>query len=392
MCARRWRYARNDTRMSTPEDDAERYRQALQRSLMSDGWDELFDHTQAVAWIRRNRERLLTIAIYNLGHDAKRLIEDYITSVESYTPPGPYDVSSTKAIFQPILEAVAASAKSIGMRPTRRVDLVTSTDVSPTPFARPTTDTHQLFIGSGTSAFCNYWAKAYTAVVQSIGMSCPADTRIETYEQFLGVVAAHPSCMLLPISLSLHFAAYGTLLKFGEVAQTAAYLPYRMSLLHAMEFFSVAHEYAHFLADERGIDGARFDDNSELDHIEYFCDAIGMQISRAWAADNDDWLGFCGVGAIAFFRAVWTCEACRSLILEREGKKLSSISERGGESTHPTLEQRIGFILDYVINNTDADQVDAVTAFIKEYDTVCLSIGARVIEVVSAALGDDSSE
>ena len=164
-------------------DDADWYRRALQRSLLTEGWEAAFDYDRLREWVQTNREVLRASARATLGDAASACMDEYQSVVESFFPRSEYDLPETEAIFRPLLDAVVDTARVIGLRLVREVELVTSTSVSPTPFARPTTGTHQLFIGSGTSAFCNYWAKAYTEIVKAIAAGGPPFERITSPAQ-----------------------------------------------------------------------------------------------------------------------------------------------------------------------------------------------------------------
>src|SRR6185503_14348115 len=113
---------------------------------------------------------------------------------------------------------------------------------------------------------------------------------------------------------------------------------YRTQLLTAMEVFVVAHEYAHFLAEERQL---QFADAAELPQakaLEFFCDKLGLQIVRQWASPHDNWLAFTGVGPIVFFSALHICEKCAFQLARRSmGHKRSPAGSRGDESSHPPI-------------------------------------------------------
>ncbi len=67
---------------------------------------------------------------------------------------------------------------------------------------------------------------------------------------------------------------------FGEVQQPDTYSPYRLQLLHAMEVFAVAHEYAHFISEERIQQFTGSLELSQSQQLEFFCDELGLVISR----------------------------------------------------------------------------------------------------------------
>src|ERR1043166_6918114 len=67
-----------------------------------------------------------------------------------------------------------------------------------------------LYIGPGGSAFCNYWAKAYTAIVKAIAARDP-NKRVTSAEDLKDCLSYDPSGLLLAARLALCYAATGTL-------------------------------------------------------------------------------------------------------------------------------------------------------------------------------------
>jgi hypothetical protein len=372
-------------------DDSDRYREALQKSLVSDGWEQAFDHGRLKEWLAKNEDRLRLNARALLGESDDAHVA-YCKAIEDFVPKNRYDLPSTEGIFRPILEGVIQCAASIGLKPTRDVELVTSTSISPTPFARPTTTTHQLFIGLGTSAFCNYWAKAYTAIVKAIAASGPPFEKITEASQLRTHLARDPRALILSARLSLYYAATGTVLGFGEVEQPRDHFAERMQLLQSMEIFAVAHEYAHFLADERGLSFVDETGEPAPIGIEYFCDAIGLQISREWGSKNDNWFAFAGVGGLAFFRAIETCTNCANAVAMRSAAPVDTAMRSAGNAiSHPPASERALTLIKRSIDTTAVDQRKAVESFLGEYDLICTAIGTYVLELVESKDGVDRS-
>ena len=92
-------------------------------------------------------------------------------------------------------------------------------------------------------------------------------------------------------------------------------LPYRLQLLHAMEVFAVAHEHAHFISEERIPQFTGSLDPSQSQQLEFFCDELGLAISRECESARNNYLLFAGVGALVFFRAIQVCESVRELLV-----------------------------------------------------------------------------
>jgi hypothetical protein len=371
-------------------DDTVRYREALQESLLTEGWEEAFDYNRLREWVQNNRERLRAMARDTLGEAAVGHENHFANNVESYSPERNYDLPMTEAVFRPIFDALVKSACAIGLRPVREVELVTSTSISPTPLARPTTGTHQLFVGLGTSTFCNYWAKAYTAIVKAIaGIGSPYEG-VTSPEDLRERLSQDPRGIILAARLSLYYAVTSTLIGFGEVEQPPDYVAYRRELLNAMEVFALSHEYSHFLADERQltfIDKFGEPSNSGL---EFFCDVMGLQISRNWGSQNDNWLAFSGVGGLAFFRAVDTCEACTSILADIRPRALAFGQTRAyrdaGQDTHPPINERASNLIRRSIETTCDEQKRQVESFLTEYDLICTTISTYVSDILSEAL------
>jgi hypothetical protein len=231
-----------------------------------------------------------------------------------------------------------------------------------------------LFIGLGTSSFCNYWAKAFTALVRTVARARPRE-RVDSVEELKVIFTNDPDSFLLAARLAVRYAIAGTLLGFGEVRQPADYNSYRLQLLEAMETFVVAHEYSHFVAEERLPQLQGWE-------LEFFCDELALQISRQ-CASQDDWLAFTGIGPLIFFRSMQLCQIVRDRMpkLEMPLPVPAKDSEMG--STHPLLEDRISAIKLTLISNTAADQRASVELFIEEYDLIASGLIKLVTDTIT---------
>ena len=374
-------------------DESNQYREWLQKSLLTEGWEAAFDHQQLTNWVRNNRALLMTMARSCHGNEVT--VKQYESVVHDFSPRSKYDLPTTEAIFRPLFDEIVECAKETGLKSVRDVELVTSTSISPTPFALPTSGTHQLFIGPGTSAFCNYWAKAYTAIVKAI--SARGDTQpIMSSEDLRSRLSRDPSGISLAVRLALYFSVTGSLLGFGVVDQPPDYYPYRLELLKSMEIFALSHEYSHFVAHERELEFKDEDGNPFPHGLELFCDVMGLQISRTWGSKNRNWLAFTGVGGLAFFRAIDICESGAAelfdgnlgLSLPRERARRPSDSD-----THPSVTDRTMNLITWTIDRTADDERPAVTGFLTEYDLICTTLRAEVSEILRESkqgLNDES--
>lgn len=336
-------------------DDHHRYREMLQRSLLTSGWETAFEARRFSEWARDNRERLADHARAVLGGNGPSAWETHVTEIfERFVPRTQYELPTTEAIFRPLFDAVLECAEAIGLPPIRNVELVTSTSISPSPFARPTSDVHQLFIGPGTSMFCNYWAKAFNAVVTSIRAQGPPFPRVQSASDLNVHLSRDPRGLMLATRLALYYAATGSLIGFGEIAEPPGSYLYRTQLLSAMEVFVVSHEYAHFVADERRLEFVDETGQSSTQSLELFCDELGLQLTREWGSRHENWLAFTGVGA--------------------------------NQSSYPATSERLRQIARWTTTKTTEDQRDAVQAFLGEYVVICEAVRAKVLEITSAAI------
>jgi hypothetical protein len=373
---------RVDKRRATSVDDSNRYREWLQKSLLTEGWEAAFDHRRLTEWVRNNRELLMAMAQSCAGDE--ETVREYESFVQAFSPKSGYDLPTTEAIFRPLFDEIVECAKESGLKPVRDVELITSTSISPTPFAMPTAGTHQLFVGPGTSAFCSYWAKAYTAIVKAI--SAGGDLQpIMSSENLRSRLSRDPSGINLAVRLALYFSVTGSLLGFGVVDQPPDYYSYRLQLLQSMEIFVLSHEYCHFVAHERELEFRDQDGHPFSQGLELFCDAMGLQLSRLWGSKNNNWLAFTGVGGLAFFRAIDICESGAAELLNcnlrlalpraKERRQLESDS-------HPPVTERTMNLITWAIDRTANDEKAAASSFLAEYDLICTTIRNDVSEIL----------
>jgi hypothetical protein len=369
--------------MPSTEDDYYRYVEYLQVQSLDEDWRPAFDSSKWKDWVAKNHERLEKMAQFTSGADGPSLVAHFERSVQGFIPTTPFEVPGTKAIFQPILSEVTQAAAKLGVRSVRPIEIATSTDSCASPASLPTTGDHLLFIGLGTSSFCNYWAKCITAVTRAIASGI-GFKRVESAKDLERVFRQDPSGILLAARLCLYYAVFGTMIGFGEVQQPQNYLAYRLQLLHAMEVFSVAHEYVHFISEERIQQFTGSLNPSQSQQLEFFCDELGTAISRECESARNNYLIFAGIGALVFFRAIQLCESVRELLVKSD---LKVVHQKKTSNSHPSLEERILAIRSQVCTKTVPDQQHGVRQFVEEYDTILCAIASAVIEAVSSACG-----
>lgn len=369
--------------MASTEDDYYRYIEYLQRQTLDEDWSPAFDSSKWKSWIVKNRARLKKMAQCTLGADGPSLVADLERSVHEFKPTTAFEMPTTKAIFEPVLAEVTKAAATIGINPVRSIEIVTSTDSCASPASRPTTADHLLFVGLGTSSFCNYWSKCVTAVTMAMPRAI-GFKRVDSGTDLERVFRKDPSGIFLAARLCLYYAAFGTMIGFGEVQQPENYLPYRLQLLHAMEVFAVAHEHAHFIAEERIEQYTGSLDPSQSQQLEFFCDELGLAISRECGSAGNNYLSFTGIGALVFFRAIQLCESVRDVLVN---SGTEGMHQPKTTNSHPSAEERIIAIKSQVRTKTAPDQRQQVQQFVEEYDTILCAIASAVVDAVSSACG-----
>jgi hypothetical protein len=363
--------------VTTEPDDTSRYIEYLQERLLIPGWAG-FDSKAIAEWYANNgfRESRLGKTLTANGQ------EDHVLHLEllarEFEPSTRFEHFKTPAIFGPLLERVKEAAQATGLKSVRGIRIATSTEIGATALARPTSGEHILFVGPGTWAFCNYWAKAVTALIKTIAQVEP-NQPVRNSGDVIASLKTDPSGVVLAGRLALYYGTFGTVLGFGEVEQPQDYRDYRVSLLNAIETFVVAHEYSHFVAHERipDLDGQE---------LEIFCDEMGLQLSRNCTYSGDGWLGFTGVGAVVFLRSVELCAKVRHLLHESSMARVDGCTEGEHSNSHPPTNDRVSAIKCNAIRLTAEDQRESVQRFLEEYDRILSGMSEVVVEASFAAI------
>jgi hypothetical protein len=359
-------------------DDFHRYIEHLQGKTLANGFEDIYDLAQLKDWIHKH-EPALREAVADQGFsDEGSLIRQFEQIVLDFEPTTRFELPYTKAIFEPLLEKVRSAATRLGLNPVRPVQIATSTDANISPLARPSSGPHVLFIGLGTSSFCNYWAKAYAAIMYAVAkldpkkrIACPADLK--------AAISKNPSGIVLATRLTLYYAVHGTLMEFGRVRPMPNSLRQRFQLLEAMELFALSHEFAHFLAEERLPQFRGMLDKSRSMELELFCDQMGLALTRECSDESDNFLTFAGVGAILLFRATQLCELARELLIRKD--KYAQF-----ENQHPPFDERIKAIKAHIAKTTPDDQRDDTIKFIDEFDLIATSLNGFILQAFEEAV------
>jgi len=367
---------------STPKnDDLHRYIEFLQRQLLTPGWEAFFDPHLMKTWLAKSADATNAALPPQYGGGTSP-VAHLEKLVNSFQPTTAFDSPQTEAIFGPILEMVKRAAEEINVRVHRPIHIVTSTSVTPSPAARPTEGPHFLFIGLGTSSFCNYWAKAFTAIVKALEKQNPL-RRVAAAQDVEPVLRSDPSGVVLAGRLALAYGIYGSLIGFGQVNEPLDYWPYRKQVLDSMEVFVVGHEFAHLVADEQVSQFQGTLDGEASRKLEYFCDQLALQISKRYANHEDNFLSFAGIGGLLFFRAMELSEYALERISEIYHAS-SSPRQRATarNSGYPSLTARIERIKALAVSLTEDDQRPQVADFLEEYDFIASYVVRTLKEIL----------
>lgn len=379
-------------------DDLHRYIEYLQGGVLTPGWEGVYDASQLREWMLKNSSRLSAVGNSDPWTDQESPVKHLEALVGQFQPKTKFELPYTSAIFSPLFEQVRLAAVNLGLKPIRDVNIATSTEIAPTPLARPSEGPHILLIGLGTSSFCNYWAKALTFVIKGLARIKP--TRIVHSIEDLKVVFGHdPSGLVLAVKLTLYYASSGSLIGFGEVNQPASYLAYRLQLLQAMELFAVAHEYSHFVAEERLPQFRGILDEAQSHGLELFCDELALAISRECGNQQNNQLMYSGIGGLVVFRAIQLCEAAREEVrryFQQSVINADSVQKPPGNQfvparTHPPLEDRIAAIRQNTIDRTCDDQRAGVSEFINQYDRLVGGLSSVILSAFSELRSSERS-
>lgn len=340
--------------------------------MLTAGYEAGFDPQRMKSWYEKNGSRIAEI-VRTASVQGEEHVAQYIQAFQAFEPATAYDDPHTKLIFEPLLNRIKKASDEVGRFPVRPVQLATSTDASPTPNALPTGGNHQLFIGAGTAHFCNYWAKAIAATACNLprGRNGQRPPRRKDLE---AAFKRDPSGLNLATKLLLIYSETGSVIGLGAVAEPERYLGLRLDLLGAMELFIVGHEYGHFIAHEHAPDESQPNSIDEIQRLEFICDQIGVILSRhALHRDSRGWLGYCGAGAMSFFRAIEASERAREWRHPMANPALSG---------HPVAETRIKLIKEVVRTDTAFDQAKAVIGTMNFYDVLARELGRFAFDIL----------
>jgi len=360
-------------------DDLKRYIEYLQKQIMVEGTGDFFEGQTAEEWVSDTSNR--TERFSNSKYFNGPAVSQYISDIaERFIAKTRFETPMTAALFGNTLAEVRSASETM-FKPVRQIELLTATSSTCSPSAFPTNDIHLLFIGAGTASYCNYWAKAYTAVLHAISVASPHP--IKSIEDMASVFDHNDSGLLLAGKLAIHYAFFNTALGFGRIDQSDDYLPTRNALLNSIETFVIAHEFAHFIAHEHfpQFSGSLSTDESKA--LESCCDEIGLSISRLAGMRSGNPYNFDGMGALAFYYSVKLCEDTRTLLkdLGMIPKELHGRPVR--ESSHPETAERILLIANALVDMSDPEDKVRIKSLVDEAAVIFGTVSFLVLAMLA---------
>lgn len=342
------------------DQEQQRYIEYFQRQLMREGSEAFWKGQRD--WFAKNR---LAIADQyravskNKEGPAAALADAVLT----YQDEGEYDNFFALKIFEPLVLKALNLCKEGGFNLVNPVKLVNSPAFEPSPAALPSSAEHVLFIGQGTFAFCNYWGKIFSSAIADIS-SLPPDKR--TSPEAMIEALRDGQVLVDAVRLSLHYAHFDSLLGFGRIEQPKELAGFRMLLVNAMEVFIVGHEIGHFLGHEGYPDSSGIPPGGDSKSHELECDAIGLAISTAYGASENNAFAFQLIGPLLLFYALRTCDQVKSILLNESPTESDS---------HPSHEERFRFAMDFL---DSIDPEDSIKESIKFTLDVAMCVGSQV--------------
>jgi hypothetical protein len=129
---------------------------------------------------------------------------------------------------------------------------------------------------------------------------------------------------------------------------------WRGALLRSMYLFSLAHEYAHFVAYESRPETHGILPDEESQNLELWCDRLAMKTCRHIGKQKNAPHIRDGLGAIAFFRVLQISHLAEDLYIAAGRISTHRASGDRGES-HPALDMRIEVLVSEMFESADPD-------------------------------------
>jgi hypothetical protein len=355
------------------EHERLRYLEYFQKKLVREGTEHFLSEQRQ--WFQLNRSRLAAeyAAIAKArGDDVPALHNPFLTHQDQTE----YDSIFARQIFSPILSKALQVSTKLGYPIRRPVVLANAPSVEPTPAGVPSTDSHMLFVGQGTSSFCNYWAKIFSAAIYKAGTVSKQE---RSQDSVIAAIRTDP-VMLQAIRLVLRYGRSESLVGFGEFKQEPHLLPFRVLLVTAMETFIVGHELAHFFLHEQYPELNGVPPDKTPREVELLCDAMGFAICSAVGEADDNEVSRHLIGPLLLLYALKLSEDVQSTLLDLKPQF---------SDTHPGLTERIQSLFMFA---KTADPSGSLASSMEEALDYALIVGAHVKSVLMSVQAESGSD
>jgi len=354
-----------------PQSEIIRYVSYLQRSLANKDIP-FVDQSAWVKLVIENADRLREIPSPPSLTAAE--IEGHYLDLIAFQPETEFETASNAGIFRPLVEEISAIATELGIGLSQPVIAANLPDIGIGPVSRPSSENPMIFVGMGTSTFCNYWSKIYATFFSGLAIASDKKRPERSAEKALSQM---PMLVLLTAKLCLYYAFTGTTMYFGQMKAPPSLHPLRAELLRAMELFVIAHEFAHLHFEEKYLFLQGNSDPNLIRKLEYECDKIALALCRNCGAKTENWSAFSGAGAFLFFEAVKISYYARDLIRPQ--------TESDG---HPSPTERQQALFDFAIESTHAEEQVAVKAYMEDLRSEISLFSEVICSLIESAVRD----
>lgn len=354
----------------TISDDLNRYVEYLQRQLITPETEDLANSERA--WFLENRERIrleLQEMSAKFDGEADQPFKRLERSIADFKPTTAYDSFHAKGIFLPIVERIRGYMRKGGIQLKSDIIFASSPAVGPNAVSRPSAGGHMLFVGRGTFAFCNYWAKVFTDIMAELRDRATEPYRRLSRDDVREILQEEPVGGLV-LMMAMYYAARGTLIGFGRVEQPEERHLGRAAMVTAMETFVVGHEIHHFVAEEAYPETGGLSKTATEKDLETACDIFALSMCTVYGAEDDNPFALLCTGPLQLFWAIKICEDARSKILGLEPHV---------SATHPPLEERIALIPKLVSEVCRPENREGYLAAITEANDMAAAVHSFVM-------------
>lgn len=366
---------------ATRGDDTFRYIEYLQQQQIADGWSEFFRDENG----GRSKD-LVEFALQKIAPTVPDLNDEIVGMArEMLSASGglktPFESHATEFRYRPILDQVIDAANELGLPTVRPIDLVTSTDISCTPMALPTEDRHLLFAGEGTARFCSYWTKAISRVFFTL-RALPEGLSEAGWIKAL--LSAKPSGISLAAMLAIKYAFEGTMLEFYWVPNIPEESDWRWGLFLSMLLFSIAHEYAHFVAHENNPDVQGMLSGEESQHLELWCDKLAIKILTHIGKKQNRIQIRTGAGALAFNIVLKLCREVKDLYVA--AGRIPGSPDNNHLNSHPALDARLSAIITELLETAPPEDKELVQVHVDGFQAMLEMMHDLAIKLVETMI------